>query len=91
MLIILRPYFTGENIKLACILVLGTSGSYNYELALYILTIKSKKYHFLLNFAAFFQQSASPLYYALVDELHDNFETINAGKQELDSLNFALL
>ena len=43
---------------------------------------------FLLNFVAFFQQSASLLYYALVDELHDNFETINAGKQELNSLNF---
>ena len=46
---------------------------------------------FLLNFVAFFQQSASQLYYALVDELHDNFETINAGKQEMDSLNFVLM
>ena len=44
----------------------------------------------------FLQQSASPLYvpfsvleyYALADELHGNFETINAGKQVLNCLTF---
>ena len=73
-----KMFFLNLSFKLACIVVLET-------------TIKSKKYHFAPQFSAFFQQSASPLYYALVDELHDNFETINAGKQELDSLNFVLM
>ena len=40
-------FFLNSSFQLACILVLQTSDSYNYELALYILMISNKKkYHF---------------------------------------------
>ena len=67
-LIILRPYFTGENVFRKLIISASVYFSltniwfYNYELALYIVMISNKKnIIFFLNFSVFLQQSASPL------------------------------
>ena len=57
----------------------------NYELALYILMICSKKYYFPPQFCFFFTVCSLQCVRVLnsVDELHDNFEKTNAGKKGL--------